>query len=98
MGPARALHVRLGQMTRGQRKRLNSTASVPSPFMHCRSVQGYFGRLEANRGDRRPFCRGLTELTLRVDVVSGAGQKQHRRYWCGNDCAIDINFRARGVV
>jgi len=32
MGPARALHVRLGQMTRGQRERLNSTASVPSPL------------------------------------------------------------------
>jgi hypothetical protein len=60
--------------------------------MHCRSVQGYFGRLEANSDDPRPNCRGLTKLTLKVDVISGAEQRQHRRYWCGNDYAIEISM------
>lgn len=31
MAPAMALHVRLVQITRGQRKQLKNTASVPSP-------------------------------------------------------------------
>jgi len=31
-------------------------------------------------------------LTLKVDVILGAEQRQYRRYWCGNDYAIEISI------
>lgn len=76
-------------MTRGQWKRSNSTVSVPSTSCMVGASKTILVDWKANSNDLRSFCRGLTELSLKVGVVSGAGQKQHRCYWCGNSFAIE---------